>query len=48
MEQILVTTLQVEALQNLTKESIRQVLNENDKKKNPPEEKEEILTTEDI
>ncbi len=48
MEQILITTLQVEDLQNLIKESIRQVFNENIEEKNKPEEKEEILTTEDI
>lgn len=48
MEKILVTTLQLEDLQNLIKESIRQVLNENVEEKSKPEEKEEILTTEDI
>lgn len=37
MEKIIITTLQIEDLQNLIKESIRQVLNENDEKMNQPE-----------
>lgn len=48
MEQILVTTLQVEDLQNLIISSLKQVLKEITDEKNRTEENEEILTTEDI